>query len=76
MSFEEIGKTALEQLKADAKTLVKNQIAVGCDAALDEAFAKLKAAIPGSIDDSIIEMVAPKLKELAKAELLALADKI
>lgn len=76
MDLKELGDKSVEQLKADGKILLMNQVTLLFDSGLDIGLAELKAAIPGGIDDAIIDMVAPQFKPIAKAYLLALIAKI
>lgn len=76
MDFKELGEKAVEQLKADAKLAVAHQIELCFMPAAELALSQLKAAIPGSVDDAVIDMVGPKLIELLRAELDKMVAKI
>ena len=70
----------LEGMKAqalkDLEVLLKNQVSVAFDQAIELAAGKLKEAIPGDIDDAIIAMVVGSLKPVLKEQLLAQIEKI
>jgi hypothetical protein len=76
MEIKELGQKAVDQLKVDAKVMLKNQIEILFDEGMDLGVAELKAIIPGGIDDMIIDQMAPQLKAAAKAYVLALMDKM
>ena len=64
------------QALKDLEVLLKNQVGVAFDAAIELAAGKLKEAIPGEIDDAIIVMVVASLKPVLKEQLLAQIEKI
>lgn len=64
------------QALKDLEVLLKNQVGVAFDAAIELAASKLKEAIPGEIDDAIIVMVVASLKPVLKEQLLAQIEKI
>lgn len=74
--MEEVLKQMEVQAKKDVAVLLKNQVAIGFEAALKEAAEKLKEVIPGDIDNAVIDMFAPKLAELLKEALLAQIAKL
>lgn len=76
MELSELESAALAQLKKDGAVLLENQVALLMGPAMELALSKLKAAIPGTVDDTIIDMVAPKLIELIKAEVAAQLAKL
>lgn len=76
MDMKELGKKSVDQLKIDGKVLLINQVALLFDEGMDIGAAELKALIPGTIDDAIIDMIEPQLKPLAKAYIMALIAKI
>jgi len=55
---------------------VKKQIELNADKAVDIVLEKLKELIPGHVEDGFIALNAPKLKEVVKAKLLEVAEKI
>lgn len=73
MEVQEILDKAKAQALKDLQVLLKNQLDLSFDAAAALAIAKLKEAIPGQVDDMVIDVVAPKLieilKELAAAQI-------
>ena len=70
----------LESMKVqalkDVEVLLKNQVGVAFDEAIELAAGKLKTAIPGEVDDAIIAMVVASLKPVLKEQLLAQIEKI
>ena len=74
------GTQLLDSMKVqalkDIEVLLKNQVGVAFDAAIELAGDKLKTAIPGEIDDAIIAMVVASLKPVLKEQLLAQIEKI
>jgi hypothetical protein len=63
-------------LLKNAEQLAKDVIEVGYDDAVELAKAKLKEAIPGTVDDAVIEMVAAALVPALKTALLEQIQKI
>jgi len=67
-------------IKEDILKLIEVQLKAAVeshsDSTADLLLNKLKEAIPGQIDDAIIEAAKPQLKAAVKAELLKLVDKI
>ena len=76
METQELITKMKEQALKDIETLLKNQVGVAYDEAIELASAKLKAAIPGEVDDVIINMVVSSLKPLLKDLLLAQIEKV
>lgn len=76
MEFQEVMDLAKAQALKDVEALFKNQVNVVFEPAANAALEKLKAIIPGNIDDSIINTFAPQLVELLKQELLAQVEKV
>lgn len=74
--MEELLKQMEAQAKKDVAALLKNQIGLAFEAAALIGAGKLKEAIPGEIDDAVINMVAPELIKLIKAEMLAQVAKL
>ena len=68
--MEELLKQMEVQAKKDLAALLKNQLDLAFEVATKVAAEKLKAAIPGQVDDAIIDMVVPALSPIVKAELL------
>lgn len=70
----------VEKMKAqglkDLEVLLKNQVTVAYDEAIELAAGKLKDVIPGEIDDAIITMVVASLKPVLKEMLLAQIEKV
>lgn len=70
----------LEELKKDVlnavEALVKKQLELKFDEAMNKALEKAKEAIPGEKYDFLVDIVGSKLVPVAKEELLKLADKI
>lgn len=62
----------LAMLEAAVKKLVEDN----CDAVVAGAVKALEDAIPGDIDNAILEAAKAKIQEAIKAELLKLVDKI
>lgn len=62
-----------------AETAAKALVDASYDRLMEVVFEEIKKAIPGTIDDSIIDMlkpiVAPKLKELLLAEIAKIDGK-
>ncbi len=69
MELQELKEKALAQLKVDGVVLLENQVKMLVEPAMDLALGKLKAVIPGQIDDAVIDMVAPMLIKLIKEEI-------
>ena len=69
MDMEQLKDQSLELLKADGKVLLAHQLELLFGPAAELALSKLKEAIPGEVDDMIIDMVGPKVIELLRAEL-------
>jgi hypothetical protein len=69
-----------EQVKAallkHAEIFAEGIVADLYDPALDAAKEALKKAIPGQVDDAVIELVIGSLKPIFKAELLKQVEKI
>jgi len=76
MDLQELEQKMMAQLKIDGKALLLNQVGLLFDSGVDIAVAELKAAIPGTIDDMIIDSFEPQLKIVAKAYITALIAKI
>lgn len=76
MEAQEILNVMKAQALKDLEILLKNQMEVGFDEAAKLACEKMKAAIPGQVDDVVIDMVSsPLIAELKKA-LLAQVEKV
>lgn len=69
MDYNKLGKKVLEVVLKDMVTLGYDDLA----AALKE---EIKKAIPGQVDDAIVDMIAPMLMPAIKTVLLAQIDKI
>lgn len=74
--MEELLKKMEVQAKKDVAALLKNQVALAYDVAVDEAAKKLKEVIPGQIDDAVIALVIPALAPLLKGELVKQIEKL
>jgi hypothetical protein len=66
----------LKPILAILEVEVEKYINTKADELLDKGFESLKKAIPGTIDDVILETVKPAVKAEAKKAVLKLADKI
>lgn len=68
-----------EELLVLAENTAKLIVDASYDKAMEMIFDELKKAIPGTIDDAIIDMlkpmIAPKLKELLLAEIAKIDGK-
>jgi hypothetical protein len=56
--------------------LAKEQVELFFDDALDLAVEELKKAIPGKIDDAVLALIIPAIKEPLKKAILQTLDKI
>lgn len=74
--MEELLKQMEAQAKKDLALALKNQIAIAYDVAVKEATGKVKEAIPGQVDDVIIDMVVPAITPLIKQELIKVIEKL
>ena len=74
--MEELLKQMEVQAKKDVALLLKNQIAIAFDKAVEAGADEIKKAIPGQIDDAIIAMIVPVITPVIKEELLKLIGKI
>ena len=74
--MEELLKQMEAQAKKDLAMMLKNQIEIAYDAAVKEAAGKVKEAIPGQVDDVIIDMVVPAIAPLIKQELVKVIEKL
>ena len=68
-----------EQLLALAENTAKLLVDASYDRAMELIFAEIKKAIPGTVDDMLIDtlkpLIAPKLKELLLAEIAKIDGK-
>ena len=76
MEASQLLEASKVQALKDLEVLLKNQVGVAFDAAIELAAGKLKEAIPGEIDDTIIAMVVTSLKPVLKEQLLTQIEKI
>lgn len=76
MDLKGYEEAALAQLKVDGKAMLKNQLELVFAQGLDLALDQVKAAIPGQMDDAIIDMLKVSLSPILKAQLMGLIDKI
>lgn len=74
--MEELLKQMEVQAKKDLALALKNQIEIAYDAAVKEAAGKVKEAIPGQVDDVIIDMIVPAIAPLIKQELIKVIEKL
>jgi hypothetical protein len=74
--MEELLKQMEVQAKKDLALALKNQIEIAYDAAVKEAAGKVKEAIPGQVDDVIIDMIVPAIAPLIKQELVKVIEKL
>lgn len=63
-------------LKAEVEKLLKAAVEANSDMLVDKAFEALEKAIPGQIDDAILEAAKPSAKVAIKEALLKLVDQI
>ena len=75
-AMEALKKAVAEQALPAIEIAVEKLIEARCDEAVDAAFKKIEEAIPGSIDDMILEKVKPEAKAELKKFLLVQAEKI
>jgi len=76
MDTKELGQKMALQAKEDAKILLKNQIELLFESGIDVGLDEVKKLIPGGIDDALIDALAPQMKPLAKAFVLAAIEKL
>lgn len=74
--MEELLKQMEAQAKKDVALLLKNQVALAFDKAVEAGANEIKAKIPGNIDDAILALVVPVITPVIKEELLKLISKI
>lgn len=65
-----------EKVKALVEVELEKAIEAKSDAVVNALLAELAKAIPGQLDDVMIEAAKPKLLPVVKAELLKLVEKI
>ena len=65
-----------EDLLKVVEAEVKKQVEEHCGELVAAVLAKIEEAIPGGLDNAVLEALKPQLSEIAKAQLLKLADKI
>jgi len=73
ISAEEIKKEVLKQLELYLEKMLQDE---KMDLLLNSLKVQLEAAIPGQIDNLILEAVFPKLMPIMKAEILKLVESI
>lgn len=76
MEASQLLEASKVQALKDIEVLLKNQVAVAYDAAIGLAASKVKTAIPGQVDDMIIDLVIASLGPVLKEQLLAQIEKI
>jgi hypothetical protein len=74
--MEELAKKAKAVALKHIEEMVKEQIELVFDDAVELAAGKLKEAIPGQADDVVINLIVSALKAPLKAALLEQAGKI
>lgn len=65
-----------EQALKDVKVLIKNQIAIGYDPALEILTIKGKDLLPGEFADSIIDVIAKTAGPIIKDEIVKFLEKL
>lgn len=75
MEAQELVEAMKVQAIKDGKALVKNQIELAYDPAVELAVAKLSAAIPGQMDDVILNLVKANVAPILKASILEVIEK-
>ena len=76
MTGEELLQAAKVQALKDLEVLLKNQVGVVYDGAIQLAAQKLKEAIPGQVDDAVIDVVVAALSPVLKEQLLLQIEKV
>lgn len=74
--MEELLKQMEVQAKKDVALLLKNQIALAFDAAINAGAEEIKKSVPGTIDDAIISLILPVITPVIKAELIKAIEKL
>lgn len=76
MEASQLLEASKVQALKDLEVLLKNQVGVAFDAAIELAAGKLKEAIKGPVDDAVIDMIVAALSPVLKEQLLAQIEKI
>lgn len=76
MEVQAVLDLAKAQALKDLETLLKNQVELVYNQAISLAAAKAKEAIPGQIDDVVIDVFVASLSPVLKALLLEQIEKI
>lgn len=76
MELAELQAASIKQAKQDLKAMVLNQVALAFDPAMQLAADKLKVAIPGQVDDAVIDVVMASLLPIGHKELVAQVEKL
>lgn len=69
MDIKELEVEAVEVLKKDGKVLLAHEVELCFEPAIALALDAIKEAIPGKIDDAVIDMLSPILVKELKAQL-------
>lgn len=74
-----MNETTKEQLLVLAEETAKLLVDASYDRLMETVFAEIKKAVPGTIDDMVIDslkpLIAPKIKELLLAEIAKISAK-
>lgn len=76
MEAQQLVENMKQQALKDLEVLLKNQVGVAYDEAIELAAQKLKDAIPGQADDAIIAVVVAAMKPVLKELLLEQIEKV
>jgi hypothetical protein len=76
MAAKDLMAKMKEQALKDVETLLKNQVEVAYDEAIELASKELAEKIPGQVDDAVINMVVAALAPTLKAKLLEQIEKV
>ena len=76
MDEKQLLESMKQQALKDIEALLKNQVGIAYDQAVELAAQKLKDAIPGQADDAIIAVVVAAMKPVLKELLLEQIEKV